>query len=287
MSQSLGVALAQVGRFLPSGFELPPLPYLAGVLAATAIVAAVLYRLRPTATQETVLAFVPWIVSGAGLYALFQAGATAGPLAPLLSSPTVYLTTFLLAGTTWALADWQGPTTRFVTAVLLLVGLGTMSAVLGMTVAWAMMTGTPLTPAWPGVALVVAGAVASVAWVTFDAVATDAATTVNVAGPIVVFGHVLDGISTAVGINRLGFGEQTPLSALLLEIGESVFVVPVLGGGWLFVLVKLVLALVVVGLLAGHVRERRGEGLLTMAAVAAVGLGPGAHNLILFTIASP
>ena len=58
----------------------------------------------------------------------------------------------------------------------------------------------------------------------------------------------------------------------------------VLGTVWLFVLVKIALATVVVTFLAESVRERPREGYLLLALVAAVGLGPGAHNLLLFTV---
>lgn len=283
---SLAVAV-QTGGVLPSGFELPPLAHLGVVAVATVLVVAALYRLRPAVTDETVVALAPWMVAGAGLYALFQAGAVTGPLAPLSSSPTVYATTFVLAGTTWALAAWQAPSTPFVTAVVLLVGIGWMSTVLGLAIAWALSAGVALTPLWPAVGLGAAVVFSAVAWWAFRAVAIDAAATVGIAGPVVVFGHVLDGLSTALGLYQLGFAEQTPLSAIVLDLGESLFVAPIVGGGWLFVAVKTALALAVLGLLAGYVRDAPGEGYLTMAAVAAVGLGPGAHNVVLFTIASP
>ena len=109
---------------------------------------------------------------------------------------------------------------------------------------------------------------------------------VRVAGPagfVLVAGHVLDGVSTAVGTDLLGFGEQTPLSRLLIEAGAAL--TPELGGGWLFVLVKTALAAVVLVVLADYVREDPRRGLLLVGLVAAVGLGPGAHNLVLFVIA--
>ena len=53
----------------------------------------------------------------------------------------------------------------------------------------------------------------------------------------------------------------------------------------MFVTVKIALAVFVTWLLADTVRERPREGYLFCALVAAVGLGPGAHNLILFTVA--
>jgi uncharacterized membrane protein len=52
------------------------------------------------------------------------------------------------------------------------------------------------------------------------------------------------------------------------------------------VLVKLGLGAGIAALLTGSVREAPREGRLLLAFVAAVGLGPGAHNLLLFAITS-
>jgi len=62
---------------------------------------------------------------------------------------------------------------------------------------------------------------------------------------------------------------------------------PYLGVGWLFVLVKVALVAVVVVLLADYVREVPGEGYLLLGLVAAVGLGPGVHNVLLFVASNP
>jgi uncharacterized membrane protein len=49
--------------------------------------------------------------------------------------------------------------------------------------------------------------------------------------------------------------------------------------------VKLGLAAGVVVLLSEYVAEEPRQGTLLLGLVAAVGLGPGAHNLVLFTVA--
>lgn len=103
-------------------------------------------------------------------------------------------------------------------------------------------------------------------------------------GGLVVFAHALDGVSTAVGVTQLGFGERSPLSRLLLELG-GLPSVPVFGEGWVFLLVKLAVAGVAVSLFVPYVRETPREGMLFLGFLAAVGLGPAAHNLLLFTIA--
>ncbi|MCO8268932.1 DUF63 family protein, partial [Haloferax sp. AB510] len=104
-------------------------------------------------------------------------------------------------------------------------------------------------------------------------------------GLLAIFGHALDALSTAVGIDVLGFGERTPLSRIILEAAAALPTAEVIGVGWLFVLVKLVVAGFVVALLADYVREDPTEGALLLGLVAAVGLGPGVHNLLLFAIA--
>ena len=73
-------------QLLPSGFALPPLPYLVGLLAALAATGAALHRTRPPVTEGTVAALAPWMAAGGGLYALFQTGAV--PAAPVAASAT-------------------------------------------------------------------------------------------------------------------------------------------------------------------------------------------------------
>ena len=104
-------------------------------------------------------------------------------------------------------------------------------------------------------------------------------------GALAVVAHALDGVSTAVGVDVLGFGERTPLSRVIIETAAALPTAEVLGAGWLFVVVKLAVACVVVVLLADLVEEDPREGSLLLGFVAAVGLGPGAHNLLLFAIA--
>jgi len=270
-------------QLLPSGFALPPLPYLLGLGAAVAAVAALLRRADPEVTPAVVAGFAPWMVAGAAGYALFQVDGVPDPVAPLFGSPAVYLTTFVLAGPVWAALDARGLpadswSLRSVPGLLLVSGTGTAGAVVG----FAFVAAGSLRPLLPGVGLVVAVGLALPVWVALRR-ARPVTRTAGPAGLVLVFGHVLDGVSTAVGTDLLGFGEQTPLSRLLIEAGAALS--PGLGGGWLFVLVKTALAAVVLVVLADYVEEDPRRGLLLVGVVAAVGLGPGAHNLVLFVIA--
>jgi uncharacterized membrane protein len=198
----------------------------------------------------------------------------------------VYLSTFVLAGLVWAGAarfpadTWSFPS---VPAVLVVTGAVTAGGLVGNALVVGQARG--------GLALVlpVAGLVASVALATVLYLPLrrryPAVPEVGSAGWLVVFGHTLDGVSTAVGTDLMGFGEQTPLSRLLIEFGASLPTADLVGAAWPFLLVKLVLAAFVLVALGDYAAEEPTRGSLLLGLVAAVGLGPGFHNLVLFAIA--
>jgi uncharacterized membrane protein len=263
---------------LPSGFALPPLPYLAGLAVAVVAVAGLLYRLDPPVTPRVVAAFAPWMVAGAAGYVLFQLEAVPA---------VVYLSTFVVAGLVWAAstrfdpATWSFPSTP---SVLLLAGALTAGGVVGSALAVGSNRGG-LQPFWPTVGLLLSLLLAGLVWVALRRRRPRVRAT-GAAGLLVVVAHTLDGVSTAIGVDVLpGFGEQTPLSRLVLELGQALPTAEFVGGGWLFVVVKVALAAGVVVLLTDYVEEAPREGTLLLGLVAAVGLGPGAHNLVLFTVA--
>jgi uncharacterized membrane protein len=267
---------------LPTGFALPPLPYLAVVAAAVLAVGAALRRERPAVDSPTVLAFAPWMVLGSALYVCFQLQVYPDSIAPLFGSPIVYASTFAAAGATWLAARRTARPLRALAAV------GSLLALL--PIAAALQQGHEagsLTFPWPLAAVAAAVVLAGVTWAVLREIRPADAAAVGWAGALAVFGHALDATSTAVGVDVLGYGEQTPLSAAIMHFAGTLPTEPILGVGWLFVLVKLALAGGVVALLADYVREVPGEGYLLLAVVAAVGLGPGVHNVVLFIAANP
>ncbi|MFC7185620.1 DUF63 family protein [Halorubrum yunnanense] len=265
--------------FLPTGTTLPPLPYLVGVLLAAGAVGVALRRRPPRVAGRHVLALAPWMALGSAAHVLYVVDALPAALAPLAGSPTVYLTVGTLAGAAWlgsaALSPERIPTALAGAGALLLVPV----------VAAALATGPSAVGArWSAVALALTVPIAAAVWVGLTRLRPEAAITGG-AGALAVFGHALDGVSTAVGTTQLGFGERTPLSRILLGF-EWIPSVPVLGEGWVFLLVKLAVASAVVWLFAEYVRDRPAEGYLLLGFVAGVGLGPAAHNLLLFTVAA-
>lgn len=271
---------------LPSGFALPPVPYLVGQLVAAGLVAGLLYERRPRVTVETVTALAPWMAAGGTLYALYQVDGVPAVVGPLVSSPAVYVTVGILAGFVWSLLaerpehGWQ-PTDA--PGALALVGSGLLAVALAGAARVAIRDPGP-SGLVVAIGILVVALVLSVAvWLGLRRIRDVSAT--GTLGLLVVSGHALDGVSTAVGYDLLGFGEQTPLSRVVIEVGAALPTADVIGAGWLFVVVKLVLAAVVVALFDDYVREDELEGSLLLGLVAAVGLGPGAHNVVLFAIA--
>ena len=271
-----------LAQLLPTGVGLPPLPYLVAVALAVAAVGGALYRRRPPVTARVVAGFAPWMVAGASGYALFQVRAVPDAVAPLFGNPIVYASTFAVAGAVW-LAVANRPADRWALSAvpgILAVSGGSVAALLvAAGVATALARGS-LTLAWPLGGLGLSVALTAGIWLGVR----DRVGITGWPGLLVLFGHTLDGVSTAVGV-RLGFGEQTPLSARLIEAGAGLPPASLLGEAWLFVLVKLVVATGVLFVFREYVREDPGEAALYLGVVAAVGLGPGAHNLVLFAVA--
>lgn len=263
---------------LPAGTTIPPLPYLLALIGSLVVVGALLVRRDPPVTDVTVLALGPWMVAGAAAYVTYQLDIVPDPLAPFASSPAVYGTAAVIAGAVWLLAD------EYTAVPVRILGFVGALAALPPTAA-ALFAAPRLTPVIPLISLGASAVLTLAYMVIADAYLRPLATT-GYAGVLVVFGQTLDGLTTTLGVAHLGFGEQTPLSRLLIEATAGI-PAPFLGAGWLFLLVKLALGVGVVWLLAPTVERQPRQGHLLLAVVAAVGLGPGAHNLLLFTVTTP
>jgi uncharacterized membrane protein len=261
---------------LPAGSEIPPLLHLVVLLVATVAAAWVLRSTDPEVTEETVLGLAPWMIAGAAAYVTYELELVPTAVAPFAASPAVYLSMFVGAAVVWVLAISRG---RDPAPWLAISGVTVAIPPVGA----ALLEADRLEPFAPlGAALVAAG-VAGLLWWVLRAW-EPRVEILGWAGVLTVFAHALDALTTVVGVVHLGFGERTPLSRLLIEAAAGM-PLPVLGAGWLFVLVKLLLGTGVAWLLAPSVRERPREGFLLLTLVIGVGLGPGAHNVLLFTVA--
>lgn len=264
---------------LPEGTTLPPLPHLVAILAGAAVVGALLRRERPAVTEAVVLALAPWMVAGASLHVLYQVGAVPAVVAPFLGTPAVYASTAVLAGATWLLARRYAAAPALRLAV---VGSGLAIA----AVALALAVGGVVRLAVPLGALVVGAALGAAAWRGLRWLRPEAMAASGLVGLLVLVGHAVDGVATAAGVDLLGFGERTPAARIVMDVAGSLPTAELLGVGWLFVVVKLAVAAAVVVLFADYVREAPSTGYALLGLVAAVGLGPGLHNVLLFVVAA-
>ncbi|THE66231.1 DUF63 family protein [Salinadaptatus halalkaliphilus] len=270
---------------LPEGFVLPPWYLLGPTLVVLGGVVAFLWSLDPPVTDRTVLAFTPWMMLGATLHVLYRFEAYPASVETLFATPSVYLVAAIATGIAWILgivlhAAGIQPTIERVFGGLGVVCVG---AVTGSVLLASVQQGT-FEPFWPVIALVITVVVTALAWLALGLWFTDVATVTGLTGAIVVFGHTLDGVTTAIGYDVLGAAEEVPLSRLVLETGEALPTYEYVGAGWLFVLVKVVLPLVVLGLFREFVEEAPRQARLLLAFIAAVGLGPGIHNTLLFMV---
>jgi len=266
-------------QVLPSGLEVPPVPYLLALAVASAVVAGLLYVRRPSVTRAVVLALAPWMVAGAAGHALFQLAAVPAVVEPLLGAPAVYAATFALAGGVWLALTEIAPDD--VPGLLAVTG----SAIAALGAALVLQTGAArgtLAPVLPALAVVLTGIVTIGLVAVLRRVRPETVAATGHLGTLVVVAHTLDGISTAIGVDFLGAGERSPIPRAIMEFAGTLPTADPLGQGWLFVLVKLAVAVVVLDLFADFVDEEPVQGNLALALVAAVGLGPGAQNVLLF-----
>jgi len=263
---------------LPEGTAVPPLPYALLLVVGALVVGGLLWRERPAVTEAVVLAFAPWMVFGAALHVLYQIAAVPASVAPLLGTPAVYVTTAILAGAVWLLARRLASAPEWRLGV---VGAGLAVA----TVAYTLVVGGVVRLAVPLGALVVGAGLGYGAWRVLLRLRPADAAASGLVGLLVVSAHAVDGVATAAGVDLLGFGERSPASRAIMHVAAGLPTADLLGVGWLFVVVKVAVAAAVVVLFAEYVREDPTPGYALLGLVAAVGLGPGAHNLLLFAVA--
>jgi uncharacterized membrane protein len=274
------------------GFVVPDPLYTATLLVSAVAVAAVLVAVRPPVTQRTVVALVPWMVGGALLHVLYQLHLALDEtflpelLAPALSAPSVYLTTFTLLGIVWVGAAMVVPTPDRYGRIARTVGIAgsTLAVALAAFAVWEARSHFALQPALPVLGLIAALVVTFAFYIALGLWRARVIDQARYVGAVVLFAHIFDGITTAIGIEALGAQERSTIPRRVMEFAADLPTASVLGEAWLFVVLKLVVAAVVIILFAEYVHEEPTEGNLFFAVIAAVGLGPGTQNFFLFAL---
>lgn len=104
------------------------------------------------------------------------------------------------------------------------------------------------------------------------------------AAGLLLFGQLLDAVTTMVGVDVLGFYERVTLSRLLIDATASLPVPPLFGSTWLFVLLKLGLAVKIVIWIGKSDNLTPFERQGVLGVVTAAGLIPAVNNLALQSI---
>lgn len=268
-----------------------PDPLITGALAVLAFTVALLaYALELQVSQRTVLAFVPWMVSGAVLHVVYQMHTaleeTVVPAVPpvLLSAPSVYVTAFVLMGAVWLPAALGNPgRTERVAKLLGVAGALVAVSVSGYAV-WVALDQFALDAAVPLAGLLGSLALTALLYLGIGLWRPEILSNARYVGALVIFGHAFDGVTTAIGVELLDVGERSTVPRLVMDIAADLPTADLLGEAWLFVVVKLLIATALVALFHDYVREEPTEGNLFFAFMAAVGLGPASHNFFLFAL---
>lgn len=271
---------------LPAGFSLPPPLYVISLVGGALVISALLVAIEPPVDQRTVLALSPWMALGGTLHALNQPPIEVydAALAPLFGTPAVYVTTYVTVGTVWvalSLLGVQRGHAENVSRNLGLAGTGVLTVILVLSAITALRSGL-LELVWPTVSVVGALIVGGLTLLLVALWRTPVIVRARYAAPVIIFAHAFDGVSTAVGTDIIGVGERSPIPRLIMEFAGTLPTASVIGVGWLFVLVKLVVAVAVVFLLDDYLNEEPVEASLLISIIAAVGLGPATNNVILF-----
>ena len=274
-------------------FVIPPLLHSAGLLVGAGFVIALLLAAKPPINQKTVVAFAPWIVVGAVLHVFYQLGVTLKqplfpePVEPLFSAPAVYLTVFIVMGLIWAVTAMfmTDPDADYIAQYLSGMGVGTAVPLIGLLL-W---RGTdpairPMEPIYPAAGLLLAVGATFVITLALGLWRTSLVAKVKYVGPLVIFAHLFDAITTAIGVDLLGASERSAVPQLLIDLAAGLPTASLIGTGWLFILVKLVVAVAIVLLFADYITEEPVEANLLMGLIVAVGLGPGTYNFFLFVL---
>lgn len=274
---------------LPEGLVVPPLPYAVALGVLAVVIGLALSSLQPRVDQRVVLGAVPWMVAGAAAHVFYQLDRLVdiypAAVEPLAAAPVVYVTALLAFAGTWAaLTAWARRTGSEDSVGVGLAVAGTAAAALLLAFAGTSGVYAAATPTWSVIGLVVTVPLTAVTYAGFSYRWPTAADLAGPLGLLAVFAHALDGVTTTVGIDVLGRAERSPLPEMIMDFAGTLPTAPYLGTGWLFVLVKLAVAVGIVVAFADYIEEDPTRGNLLFGAVVVFGLGPAVNNLLLFAL---
>lgn len=141
------------------------------------------------------------------------------------------------------------------------------------------ISGTELCLLWPLVSILVSVVLTLGLWIGMRRRLPDVTKQTGSFGLVVIFGQVLDAITTLVGIDILGFTEEVYLSRLIIDTTARLPLAEFLGTTWLFVVIKCGLVVGIVTLVGRLEDASSWERRLLLGTVFVFGFGPALNNL--------
>jgi uncharacterized membrane protein len=265
-----------------------------------------LQRLQLDPYPQFFFALVPFMLFGGVLrvvedsfVAARRAGATAPvdlPWSALIISPFIYFTVFAIALAALLGSKWLESTGRTDTYYdpLRVLGWVTLAVTTGYLL-WLSAT-TDYVYWFPLVFVVTMGLATAIAWGAFVAVerlrpSINAGT--GYMGLVVVWGHAVDGVANVIASDWtwvFGIGAYSakhPINRIIVDVTGAIqpaSVTAVVGNSWPFLVIKIVVAVAILSVFDERfVRENPRYAVLLLAAILAVGLGPGTRDVVRVT----
>lgn len=267
-------------------------PAFLAVVGVAAIATLLLYAEHPRVSRRAVAALVPWMVVGSALSVLAGAADYPAVVRPAITGAGAYLTTYVVVCLAWfaILQFGRGarPTGQLPT-YLGAMGIGTAATVVSALLLHAghLVAGQLF---WLAIAPIAAAAVAGIVLLLLGLWYPEAAAYTGMAGGLVVFGHALAAIGTAVAVVAAS-GSHTTLSWAVLNLAATVAAAGLVDlnqqllWAWGFVWSKLVLATVAIVVLTAYTRRHPDRGNLALGFVAALGVVGGVTALLSMVVA--
>lgn len=265
-------------------------PGFLAIAGIAAVATLILYAEHPRVSRRVVVSMLPWMVVGPALALLGARTVYPAAIQPAVTGVGAYVTTYLVVCLTWfvllQLARGSRPSGG------LPVYLGSMGAGVATVVVGVLLVRTGslsnVNLFWLAIAPIAAAAVAGIVLLLLGLWYTEAAAYTGMVGGLVVFGHALAAIGTAVAV--VADAGQTPLSVAVLNLLTAVGAAGMVGlpeqllWAWGFVWIRLLLATLVIVLLTAYTRRHPNRGYLLLGLVAAVGVVGGVWSLLVMVV---
>lgn len=254
--------------------------HLAASLGTAAFVLVLLALVRPPVTRSTPVAVTPWACVAAFAHYLALEGIYPPVVEPMFGGLLVGPTVFAIAGGLWLVL-------RGVAVVRDREERGAYLAACGAGVALGLgvVTVTTLTLE-RGDAYVLVGVptlavvLSAVGYLSLGLVDPPGFARARFAGYLVAFAQTLDGVASALLVDGLGRQVARPSVDVAFAVTGTLGGLDTLGVGWLLVVPRLVLSLTLVSILTRGSVETEVYRVLLLAALVALGVGPGVTAIL-------